>query len=279
MEPLQQRLNSAKNYLEKSIGKSAIRIGLILGSGLGEISEMIENPITFFSGEVPYFPSPTVSGHEGKLVFGMIGPVSIIAVKGRVHYYEGYPMSEVTFSTRLAAMMGIKILIVTNASGGINPEFKTGDLILITDHINLFFKNPLVEPMTDRWNFRYLQNGFYDAGLGCIAEDSALQLGIRLKRGVLVGSPGPSYETSAEIQMIRHLGADCVSMSMVPEVIIARQMGIRVVGISCITNLATGIGREPLSHRDVTAVATTVKDPFVKLLSTIISQIPNEVKN
>jgi purine-nucleoside phosphorylase len=168
---------------------------------------------------------------------------------------------------------------VTNASGGINPKFNPGDLILITDHINLFFQNPLVELIENNWT-RYPGNEeLYDSNLGCLAEDSALQLGFRLKKGVLLGNPGPSYETKAEIQMVRKMGADCVSMSMVPEVIIARQMGLRVLGISCITNLATGITQEQLSHREVTEVANTSKDQFAKLLSAIIHKIPNEVKN
>lgn len=254
-------------------------IGIILGSGLGDFADSLENAIKIYSSEIPHYPISTVSGHEGALVFGDISDIPVLAVKGRTHYYEGHSIAGVSYVVRIMARLGIKLLIVTNAAGSVNPRFSPGDLMIITDHINFMFRNPLkgrVHEGESRWTDMY---NAYDKKFAEEIESTALALGIALKKGVLFASSGPTYETAAEVQMARKFGADAVSMSTVPEVLVARAYDIKVTGISCITNMATGLSTNPLSHEDVTAIAGQVKKKFQRLLRELILVLGSRLNN
>ncbi|MFQ5674952.1 MAG: purine-nucleoside phosphorylase, partial [bacterium] len=214
----------------------------------------------------------TVEGHAGKWIFGEISDKSILAMQGRVHSYEGYPLSRVTFPVHLMAELGIEKLIITNAAGGHNPKFVPGDLMVISDHINLMFDNPLVGPNEIGPRFPDMAAP-YHPGLIELAEKTALDLGIKLQKGVLAAMKGPTYETAAEVRMLQRLGADAGTMSTVPEAIVAASRSLKVLGISCITNLGTGMSANKLSHDEVTEVADRVKDKFSNLIKEIIHRI------
>lgn len=249
--------------------KSAI----ILGSGLGSFADTLEDLIKIPTKEIPHFPVSTVQGHSGNLVFGQLSGKSVLALQGRTHYYEGHDISRVAYVVRLMAELGVRNLLVTNASGGVNSRFKPGDLMVIDDQINMMFRNPLRGPVVKgetRWPD---MNHAYDPEISDLIEKIGLEQGIALKRGVLYVSTGPTYETAAEVRMIQKLGGDAASMSTVPEVIVARARGIRVGGISCITNHATGISPTPLSHEEVTEIANQVKEKFQKLIKEVLIQI------
>ncbi len=248
------------------------KAAIILGSGLGPFADQLQNKIIIPTNQIPGYPASTVEGHHGNLVFGTHNGNAVLAVQGRTHYYEGYPIRDVSFVVRIIKALGVRLLIVTNAAGGINPRFKPGDLMLITDHVNFLFANPLrgsnedQEPrfpdMSDAYSQKYFDQ----------IEAIGLARGIQLKRGVLWASGGPTYETAAEVKMIQRFGGDAASMSTVPEVITAVQAGLQVIGISCITNMATGISAKKLSHEDVTKTAELVKDKFMKLVKGIIDE-------
>lgn len=249
------------------------RIGLILGSGLGDFADTLENAHRIPTSEIPHYPPSTVEGHKGYLVFGEVDSVPVMAVQGRTHYYEGHPIAKVTFVVRIMQALGVGKLLVTNAAGGVNPLFRPGELMAIDDQINFMFRNPLRGPVVppeprfpDMW-------GCYHPPFTQMIEDTALEMGIPMRRGVLFVSTGPTYETAAEVRMIRFLGGDAASMSTVPEVIVARARGIKVAGISCITNMATGISTTPLTHEEVTEIANQVKPQFQKLLRVIIPKM------
>jgi len=249
------------------------RSAIILGSGLGDFADTLDNKIKIPTNQIPNYPESTVEGHQGFLVFGYHKNVPVLAVQGRTHYYEGYPIQKVTFIVRIMQAIGIKILLVTNAAGGVNPRFNPGDLMLITDQVNFLFNNPLIGP-NDYGEPRFPDmSNAYHAGYFDFIEQIALNRNIALKRGVLWVSTGPSYETGAEVKLIQKMGGDAASMSTVPEVIVAAQSGIKVMGISCITNYATGISSEKLSHEDVTQTANQVKEKFLHLVSGIIEEI------
>ena len=249
------------------------KAAIILGSGLGDFADTLDNKIKIPTHQIPNYPESTVEGHQGFLVFGFHKNVPILAVQGRTHYYEGYPISTVTFIIRIMQAIGIKVLLVTNAAGGVNPRFKPGDLMLITDQVNFLFNNPLIGS-SDYGGPRFPDmSNAYHSGYFDVIEQIALQRDIALKRGVLWVSTGPSYETGAEVKLIQKMGGDAASMSTVPEVIVAVQSGIKVMGISCITNYATGISSEKLSHDDVTQTANRVKEKFLHLVSGIIEEI------
>jgi purine-nucleoside phosphorylase len=257
----------------RGITKQSPRIGIILGSGLGSFADTLENRIEIPTKNIPHYPQSTVEGHKGSLVIGNINSVSLLAVQGRTHYYEGYPVEKVTYIVRIMAQMGIKLMMVTNAAGGINQKFKPGDLMLITDHINYMFCNPLIGPLKyDEPRFPDMSDP-YCSKYHALIEHIALENNIQLRQGVLYASSGPSYETAAEVRMVSQMGADAASMSTVPEVIAANQAGLDVLGISCVTNMATGISKQPLSHDEVTATANLVKLKFLKLVTGIITQI------
>ncbi|MCL6458686.1 MAG: purine-nucleoside phosphorylase [Gorillibacterium sp.] len=256
--------------------KAAIQptIGLILGSGLGILAELIEEPTIIPYGDIPYFPVSTVEGHAGELVLGQIKGQSVVMMKGRFHTYEGYGAELVSFPIRVMKKLGVKTLLVTNAAGGINESFDVGDLMLITDHINFMFMNPLIGPNESELGVRFPDmSEAYSRRLRAVAEAAAATVGLRLRTGVYAGMQGPSYETPAEIRMLRVLGADAVGMSTVPEVTAARHAGIEVLGFSCISNMAAGILDQPLAHAEVMAAADKVKDQFLGLILAIIPNI------
>ena len=246
-------------------------LGLILGSGLGPYADRFRNRTVVPFEDLPNFPRSTVLGHSGNLVIGEAEGIPAVALQGRVHYYEGYSLAEVTYPARVLGCLGIKQLIVTNAAGGINVNFRPGDLMLITDHINMMGTNPLIGPNLEELGVRFPDmSEAYDSEMRRTASQVAAQRGITLREGVYVGLTGPSYETPAEIRMCRGLGGDAVGMSTVPEVIVANHMGIRVLGISCITNMAAGILPQKLTHQEVIDTTERVKEQFISLLSGII---------
>ncbi|UCF63399.1 MAG: purine-nucleoside phosphorylase [bacterium] len=260
-----------------SQNKTVPSIGIILGSGLGDFADSLNQAVKIPTAQIPHYPVSTVSGHSGKLVFGKLNNVSLLAVQGRTHYYEGYQISDVAYVVRLMARLGVKLLFVTNAAGGVNRAFKPGDLMLITDHINFLFRNPLMGKVVNsesRWTDMY---DAYDNHFSRVIEQVALELKIPLKKGVLFSSTGPTYETAAEIRMARSFGADAVSMSTIPEVLVARANNIKVVGISCITNMATGLSPIKLAHEDVTEIARQVKLKFQNLVAKSIDVIGGEL--
>jgi purine-nucleoside phosphorylase len=251
-------------------------LGLILGSGLGSFAESFQEQTAIPYSSLPHFPSSTVVGHLGNLVIGKVRGVPVAALQGRVHLYEGYSIEDVAFPARVLGRLGIRQIIITNAAGGINTGFKPGDLMLITDHINLTGANPLTGPNLDQLGPRFPDmSEAYDSAMRPITLEAARQCGIILREGVYIGLQGPSYETPAEIRMCRLLGADAVGMSTVPEVIVANHMGIRVLGISCITNMAAGILPQRLTHKEVMDTAERVRETFHSLLQEIIPPLAN----
>ncbi len=254
-------VNNACSFLKEETGNFSPQIGLILGSGLGFVADDLESSVSVPYESIVGFPKSTVQGHAGKLVFGSIHGKNIVAMQGRVHFYEGYTMNQVTYPIRLMKELGVDTLIVTNASGGVNTDFKVGDLMLITDHINFTGTNPAIgdNGYGNKYQRFFDMTHAYDLDYCKIARNVAKDLNIDLKEGVYFGLTGPSYETPAEIRMIRTLGGDAVGMSTVSEVIIARKLGIRVCGISCITNMASGVSDTKLSHEEVKATAERVK--------------------
>jgi purine-nucleoside phosphorylase len=246
----------------------APRVGIILGSGLGGFADRLSDAVAIPYSELPSFPSSSVPGHAGRLVLGMLGGVPVAAMQGRVHGYEGYTPAQVAFPARVLCSLGIRTLVVTNAAGGINRALRPGDLMAITDHINLTGGNPLSGANDDRLGPRFPDmSTAYDPALFARLMEIAQASRVDLRPGVYLGLAGPSYETPAEIRMMRVLGADAVGMSTVHEVIAAAHMGVKVAGISCITNLAAGIGHKPLSHAEVAETAERVKDTFSRLLA------------
>ncbi len=249
----------------------APKVGIILGSGLGEFADGFEGKVVVPYTELPHFPHSSVPGHAGRLVLGRVKGEPVVAMQGRVHAYEGYTPNQVAFPARVLCALGIHTLVVTNAAGGVNEAFKPGDLMVITDHLNLSGYNPLVGPNDDRMGPRFPDmTTAYPTALQAQLLNSAQNVGVELKQGVYAVLAGPSYETPAEIRMLRIIGADAVGMSTVPEVIAARHMGVQVAGISCITNLAAGIGNKPLSHEEVAETAHRVKDIFRRLLENFL---------
>lgn len=253
-------------------------IGIILGSGLGTFADRLQEKISIPTSNIPHYPLSTVEGHEGTLIFGYIEKIPVLAVKGRTHFYEGHSIDKVAYVVRLLARIGIKLLIVTNAAGGVNPYFRPGDLMIISDHINFMFKNPLRGPQLPsetRWTD---MGDAYDSEYSEMIERVGLELKIPLKKGVLFVSTGPTYETAAEVRMALRLGADAVSMSTIPEVLVARANYIKVVGISCITNFATGLSPFKLSHQEVTDIARAVESKFQRLLLQAILEFSKKLK-
>ncbi len=249
------------------------KAGIILGSGLGAFADTLDNKVKIPTTGIPHYPQSTVEGHEGFLVFGEHKGTPLLAVQGRTHYYEGYPLADVAFVVRIMQALDIKVLMVTNAAGGINPRFTPGDLMLITDQVNFLFNNPLIgKNEYGGVRFPDMSNAYSSEYFDQI-EALALKRNVPLRRGVLWVSSGPSYETASEVKMIRQFGGDAASMSTVPEVIVAKQAGMDVIGISCITNYATGVSAQSLSHEEVTETAELVKDKFLSLVTGIIEEI------
>ncbi|MBG9979836.1 purine-nucleoside phosphorylase [Facklamia sp. DSM 111018] len=250
-------------------------IGLILGSGLGDMVEEMTNAIKIKYEDIPDFPTSTVEGHEGRLVYGELAGKKVIALQGRFHYYEGYDLETVTYPIRIFNQLGVKTLILTNAAGGVNEEFKPGDLMVITDHLNLTGENPLIgsnKPEGPR--FVDMSQTYSHQGQTLLYQ-AASELGYHLQKGVYTWFTGPSYETPAEIRAVRTLGGDAVGMSTVPEAIVGRHCEMEIIGISCITNYAAGM-QEHLNHEEVVTISQIVKPKFKALLNKLIEKIGNE---
>ncbi len=249
-------------------------VAIVLGSGLGDFAEGITDAVTISYGDIPNWPASAVIGHAGKLVIGTLAGKRIAALSGRAHFYEGHDLRTVTFATRVMWLMGIKTLILTNAAGGINTGFKPGTLMVIDDHINLLGSNPLVGANDDRFGFRFPDmTEVYSKRLRGLADAAAAARGVTVSHGVYVAVHGPSYETPAEIRFLRTIGADAVGMSTVPEAIVARHMGMDVLGISCISNAAAGVLPQPLVHDEVMEVARRVRKRFGALLEGIVERL------
>ena len=249
-------------------------VAIVLGSGLGGFAEDLTDAVAIPYQEIPGFARSTVEGHAGRLVIGKIGEVAIAAMQGRFHFYEGYSLEQVTFPTRVLKLLGVHTLLLTNAAGTLNIEFTPGSLMLISDHLNLLGDNPLRGPNDERFGPRFPDlTSVYARRLQDVVIEEARTLGLKLPRGIYGALAGPSYETPAEIRMLRTLGADVVGMSTVPEAIVARHMSMQVVGISCITNLAAGVSDEPIDHSQVMAIGERVRGDFTKLLGRVVDRL------
>jgi purine-nucleoside phosphorylase len=270
----------AAEFLRAKLSSLTPRIGIVLGSGLGAVAEAVASPVFVPYGEIPHFPQSTVEGHSGRIVAGLLGGVPVVVMQGRVHYYEGYSPQQVTFPMRVLGRLGIETAILTNAAGGINSNYQIGQLVLLADHINMLGFNPLIGPNEARFGdgkktgLRFFDmTEAYSVELRALAQDAARADGLVLHEGVYLATSGPSFETPAEIRAFRALGADLVGMSTVPETIVARHMGIRVLGISCVTNLAAGISATQLSHQEVFETGSRVQHQLAGLLSRVVPAI------
>jgi len=276
-DDLFQRADSAAQFL---LSRTMLRpkIGLILGSGLGAFAESLSDFSRVPYSQIPTFPQSTAIGHAGQMVIGNAGSVPVAAMQGRVHLYEGYSAQEVAFTIRVFGRMGMRAVILTNAAGGINLKYKQGALVLIKDHINLQGVNPLVGPNDDRFGPRFPDMSYaYSRKFGKVAQEEAARLGLTLDDGIYAALLGPSYETPAEIRYLRTIGADLVGMSTVAEVIAARQMGIEVLAISCVTNMAAGILDQALSHEEVMETGQKVRGQFEALLRAVLPRIAADI--
>lgn len=268
------KIKEAADYIRSIIGDRIIDMAIVLGSGLNDLADIVENAIEIDYKDIPNFPVSTVVGHAGKLIIGNIGDTNVLLMKGRVHYYEGYGVKEVVFPIRVMHLLGIKKLMLTNAAGAVNTNYKPGDIAIITDHINLSMQNPLNGRNMDEFGVRF-------PDMSCVykkefvekVKQIASNIGLTLQEGVYAYLPGPSYETPAEVRMVRILGGDMVGMSTVPEAIIASHQKMEVIGISCLTNMAAGILDKPLNHEEVLEVSNMVKDNMMKLAENVIKEI------
>ena len=267
------QLQEATGFIQKQLSEKP-HVGLIHGSGLGMLADEIENPVKIKYDVIPGFPVSTVEGHAGQLVIGELEGVNVIAMQGRFHFYEGYGLDAVTFPVRVMKQLGVEKLFVTNAAGGVNEAFEPGNLMLITDHINNTGQNPLTGPNDNEQGVRFPDlSQAYDRKLQALAKDVATESSLDLKAGVYVWNTGPSYETPAEIKMLQKVGGDAVGMSTVPEVIVARHVGLDVLGISCISNMAAGILDQPLNHEEVIETTEKVREDFLRFVKTILSKV------
>ncbi len=249
-------------------------VAIVLGSGLGDFAKGLGDAVSLPYGDLPHWPASKIVGHEGRLAIGMVGGKRVAALAGRVHYYEGHDLRTVSFAARVMGRLGVKTMILTNAAGGINVKLTPGMLMIIDDHINLLGSNPLVGPNEDRFGARFPDmSEVYSRRLRALAADVAAEQGVDVGHGVYVAVHGPSYETPAEIRFLRTIGADAVGMSTIPEAIVARHMGVEVLGISCITNAAAGVLPQPLNHDEVMEVARRVRGAFARLLEGIVARL------
>lgn len=268
---MNKEFNESVKYINKFIDYQ-VDIGLILGSGLGVMAEDIKNSIIVEYEKIPNFPLSGIKGHAGRLVFGELDGKNVVAMQGRSHYYEGYSMQELVYPVRVMKLLGISKLLVTNAAGGINHNFKAGQFMIISDHINLMGENPLRGDNFDELGPRFPDmTEAYNKKLIKIAEKAVSKEGIKCDKGVYAALSGPSYETPAEIRFLEKIGADAVGMSTVPEVIVARHMGVEVLGISCITNMAAGILSKPLNHKEVIDISKKLEPQFKRLIHSILN--------
>jgi purine-nucleoside phosphorylase len=269
-------------YDEVSAAASVVRnrIGvvpetaIVLGSGLGDFAERVSDATVVSYGDIPHWPPSHVVGHAGKLVVGEVCGKRVAVLAGRAHYYEGHELTKSTFAIRVLGLLGLKRVVLTNAAGGINTSFESGALMVIDDHINLFGTNPLIGPNEDRFGPRFPDmTEAYSKRLRAVADRAAKERGVAVAHGVYAALHGPSYETPAEIRYLRSIGADAVGMSTAPETIVARHMGLEVLAISCITNMAAGVLDRPLNHAEVMETAARVKDQFIALLEGVLSHL------
>ena len=260
--------------LIRSKSKAIPDTAVVLGSGLGDFAGSLEHATSIPYDAIPGWPASSVIGHEGRLVIGDVTGREIAVLAGRAHFYEGHDLRTVTFGIRVLGALGVKVLMLTNAAGGINTGFNPGDLMVIDDHINLLGSSPLVGPNDERFGVRFPDlTNVYSPRLRQLADDAAAHQGVPLRHGIYVACHGPSYETPAEVRYLRTIGADAVGMSTVPEAIVARHMGIEVLGISCITNFAAGVLPQPLNHDEVIETARRVRGKFIELLTGIIERM------
>ena len=272
-KPYFDRVEEAAAFLRGRLGNIP-EIAVVLGSGLGAFAETLDDAVMLTYEQIPHWPASRVIGHAGRLVSGTSVQRRVLALSGRAHFYEGHQLATATFATRVLGRLGVRVLILTNAAGGINTKFAQGALMLIDDHINLLGSNPLVGPNDERFGARFPDMTMaYSPRLREAAREAAAAIRIRIEEGVYVAVTGPSYETPAEIRAFRVLGADAVGMSTVPETIVARHMGMEVAGISCITNMAAGVLPEPLVHEEVLATTARVRDQFIALLTGLVTRI------
>jgi purine-nucleoside phosphorylase len=274
------QVSEAANFLGEKLSGFGPRIGIVLGSGLGAVADAVLDPTIVPYGEIPHFPQSTVEGHSGRLVAGRLGETPVVILQGRVHYYEGYKPAQVTFPMRVLGAMGIRAVVLTNAAGGIQQGYFIGQLVALSDHINLMGWNPLTGPNEPRFSsipgagLRFFDmTEAYSKALRSLAREAALEVGFTLEEGVYLATPGPSFETPAEIRAFRTLGATLVGMSTVPETIVARHMGVEVLGISCVTNLAAGLGESQLSHAEVFEAGRKVEHCMAALLKRLAPRI------
>jgi purine-nucleoside phosphorylase len=274
------QVSEASAFLRAILGPLHPRIGIVLGSGLGAVADAVTAPVLVPYAQIPHFPQSTVEGHAGRIVAGLLGGVPVVVLQGRVHFYEGYSPQQVTFPMRVLGALGLQAVILTNAAGGIQEGYRVGQLIAISDHINLMGWNPLVGPNEPHFAARpgaglrfFDMTEAYSKPLRALAHEAAKEENFALSEGVYVAVSGPSYETPAEIRAFRALGASLVGMSTVPETIVARHMGIDVLGISCVTNLAAGIGAKPLDHAEVAEIGHQVEHRLARMLERLAPKI------
>lgn len=267
-----EKINLAATAIERACGRA--EIGVVLGSGLGDYVEALEDAKCIEYKDIPHFPISTVAGHKGRWYTGLLHGKRVCMMQGRFHAYEGYDLADVTMPIRVMQKLGVSIVVLTNAAGGVNLNFHAGDLMLITDFLNFTGKNPLTGPNLDEYGTRFPDMSYaLDPALQALALDAAAGLGITLQQGVYCWLNGPTYETPAEIRMVRALGADAVGMSTVPEIIVARHGGLRALGLSCITNMAAGVLDQPLNHEEVMETGNRVKGTFRALLDAVIARL------
>jgi purine-nucleoside phosphorylase len=270
---LYDRVEAAAHLLQRRVEKPP-SIAIVLGSGLGVQADRLAESLTIPYAEIPHFPAPTVHGHRGNLVVGTLGSTRIAALQGRFHYYEGHDLEAVTFPVRVMKAFGVKTLILTAATGGIHPEFRPGDLVCLSDHLNLIGSNPLRGPNDDRLGLRFPDmTRVYSPELRLLAAEEAGRLGLTLREGVYACLPGPSYETPAEIRLLRSLGADVVGMSTVPEAIVARHAGLDVLAFALVTNAAAGITGATITHEEVIEAGREAGERLGDLIAAIIGRI------
>ena len=272
--PVYDRALEAARYINLKAGPRKPQAAVVLGSGLADAVRLAGDAVEVSFNEVPHFASPTVEGHPGKLMIGSLGGTDVVVMKGRFHFYEGYSMEDVTFPIRVFCLMGIKTLVATNAAGGISPHLNPGSLMLITDHINLMGESPLRGPNEDRFGPRFPDlTAAYAPDYIDLAHDVARSTGLALAEGVYLALSGPAYETPAEIRMLRELGADAVGMSTVPEIIVARHCGIKVLAISCITNVAAGLTHKEINHQQVMEIGRQSSAHLSMLLEGLLPKL------
>lgn len=268
---LMRQLDEAAALVRSRCGL-APRVGVVLGSGLGAFADALQGAVAVPYGEIPHFPVSTAIGHAGKLVLGTSRDgVPLAVMAGRVHHYEGYPLQQVAFPVRVLGRLGVRAVVLTNAAGAVNTAYRPGDIMVMTDHLNLMGGNPMIGPNEDALGERFFDmSTAYDRALCDAAEAACRAAGISVHRGVYAALTGPSYETPAEIRMLRTMGADAVGMSTVPEVIAARHMGLRVAGLSCMTNMAAGVLDAPLDHQEVLEVGERVREKLIEALNRLV---------